>query len=98
MNINAPFGEGDVSLNNSAYFSIFNFQFSIFNSLDDEALGGGGVGGAEGDEVGAGGMTRGYPKLQGTLKLPSVLVMQVQKLSHVPYQTHWMFRTSGRGT
>ena len=56
MNINAPFGEGDVSLNNSAYFSIFNFQFSIFNSLDDEALGGGGVGGAEGEEVGAGGV------------------------------------------
>ena len=56
MNINAPFGEGDVSLNNSAYFSIFNFQFSIFNSLDDEALGGGGVGCAEGDEVGAGGV------------------------------------------
>ena len=56
MIINAPFGEGDVSLNNSAYFSIFNFQFSIFNSLDDEALGGGGVGGAEGDEVGAGGV------------------------------------------
>ena len=31
MNINAPFGEGDVSLNNSAYFSIFNFHFSIYS-------------------------------------------------------------------
>ena len=54
--LNAPYGEGEVSLNNPAYFSIFNFQFSIFNSLDDEALGRGGVGGAEGDEVGAGGV------------------------------------------
>ena len=31
MIINAPFGEGDVSLNNSAYFSIFNFHFSIYS-------------------------------------------------------------------
>ena len=38
------------------HLSIFTFQFSPFNSLDDEALGGGGVGGAEGDEVGAGGV------------------------------------------
>ena len=86
-----PFQGVEDFLNHPAYFSLFNL-------LDYQALGGGGVGGAEGDEVGAGGMTRGYPKLQGTLKLPSVLVMQVQKLSHVPYQTHWMFRTSGRGT
>ena len=56
MIINAPYGEGDVSLSNSAHFSIFTFHFSIFNSLDDEALGRGGVGGAEGDEVGAGGV------------------------------------------
>ena len=89
--LECPFQGVDATLNNPAYFSTFNFQFSLFNLLDYQALGGGGVGGAEGDEVGAGGMTRGYPKLQGTLKLPSVLVMQVQKLSHVPYQTHWMF-------
>ena len=44
-----PFRGGEDSLNNPAYFS-------IFNSLDDEALGGGGVGCAEGDEVGAGGV------------------------------------------
>ena len=56
MNINAPFGEGDVSLNNSTYFSQFSIHNSPFNLLDDEALGGGGVGGAEGDEVGAGGV------------------------------------------
>ena len=37
MIINAPFGEGEVSLSNSAHLS-------PFNSLDDEALGGGGVG------------------------------------------------------
>ena len=49
MIINAPFGEGEVSLSNSAHLS-------PFTSLDDEALGGGGVGGAEGDEVGAGGV------------------------------------------
>ena len=35
---------------------LFNFQFSLFNLLDYQALGGGGVGGAEGEEVGAGGV------------------------------------------
>ena len=34
----------------------FNFPLSTFHSLDDEALGGGGVGGAEGEEVGASGV------------------------------------------
>ena len=70
MIINAPFGEGDVSLSNSAHLSPFtihfspftfhNSQFTIHNSpftlLNDQALGGGGVGAAEGDEVGAGGV------------------------------------------
>ena len=37
-------------------FSIFTFHNSPFTLLDDEALGGGGVGCAEGDEVGAGGV------------------------------------------
>ena len=54
--LNAPFRGVEDSLNNPAYFSTFNFQFSLFNVLDDQALGGGGVGGAEGDEVGAGGV------------------------------------------
>ena len=49
-------GGGEDSLNNPAYFSPFNFQFSLFNLLDYQALGGGGVGGAEGEEVGAGGV------------------------------------------
>ena len=56
MIINAPYGEGDVSLSNSAHHSPFTIHNSPFNLLDDEALGGGGVGGAEGEEVGAGGV------------------------------------------
>ena len=52
--INAPFRGGEDFLNNPAYFSPFNFHFSIFTLLDYQALGGGGVGGAEGEEVGAG--------------------------------------------
>ena len=70
MNINAPYGEGEVSLSNSAHFSpftihyslftihysLFTFHYSPFTLLNDQALGGGGVGCAEGDEVGAGGV------------------------------------------
>ena len=54
--INAPFRGVEDSLSNSAYFSFFNFHFSIFTLLDYQSLGGGGVGGAEGEEVGAGGV------------------------------------------
>ncbi len=51
-----PFQGVEDSLNNPAYFSPFNFHLSLFNLLDYQALGGGGVGGAEGEEVGAGGV------------------------------------------
>ena len=51
MIIDAPYGEGEVSLSNSAHLSPFTIhysQFTIHNSpftlLDDEALGGGGGG------------------------------------------------------
>ena len=68
--LNAPFRGVGVSLSNSAHLSPFtihfspftfhNSQFTIHNSpftlLNDQALGGGGVGAAEGDEVGAGGV------------------------------------------
>ena len=55
--LECPFqGVGEDFLINPAYFSTFNFQFSLFNLLDYQALGGGGVGGAEGEEVGAGGV------------------------------------------
>ena len=56
MIVNAPYGEREVSLNDSAHLSPFTIHNSPFTLLNDQALGGGGVGAAEGDEVGAGGV------------------------------------------
>ena len=43
-------------MNDRQFLEVTIIHLQTFNSFDDEALGGGGVGGTEGDEVGAGGI------------------------------------------
>ena len=43
-------------MNDRRFLEVTIIHLQTFNLFDDEPLGGGGVGGAEGDEVGAGGV------------------------------------------